>query len=218
MRVTFDPGSSLTAAALRLREVAPPRDPAALDRLIAETEQRLRGAVALEALGQDPRVQALRQAFRGAGVDPSRYRPSSEALARRVLRGDPLPRINPLVDLNNACSVEAMLPFGSYDASRIEGDVVLRPGAPGETYEAIGKTLAVEGKPVAADDAGAFGSPISDSRRTLVTETTTEVLVIAYSPRDVEPDLLLGALTRLAGLARELLDARPEAPVLAEAA
>ena len=77
---------------------------------------------------------AVRTMYKRVGIDPTKTRPSSEALLRRVRRGDELPRINSLVDVINWCSLETQLPFGLYDLDHIQGDVTLRLGRDGEEY------------------------------------------------------------------------------------
>jgi DNA/RNA-binding domain of Phe-tRNA-synthetase-like protein len=128
-------------------------------------------------------TSAVRAMYKRVGLDPTKHRPSSEALLRRVKRGDALPRVNSLVDVINWCSVESQLPFGLYDATRIEGPVVLRLGQAGESYPGIRKDeVHVEGRLVLADDHGPFGNPSSDSERTMVTESTTQALVVIFAP------------------------------------
>src|SRR5262252_5432906 len=75
---------------------------------------------------------AVRTMYKRVGLDPTKTRPSSEALLRRVRRGDPLPRINSMVDVCNWCSLEFQLPYGLYDAANVEGDIELRLGREGE--------------------------------------------------------------------------------------
>ena len=129
---------------------------------------------------------AVRTMYKRVGIDPTRRRPSSEALLRRVRRGEPLPRINAMVDVCNWCSLESQLPFGLYDASRIEGDVVLRLGAHGESYAGIRKDdVHVAGHITLADRLGPFGNPTSDSARTMVTTATTRALLVVFTPREV---------------------------------
>src|ERR1039457_3749082 len=84
---------------------------------------------------------AVRTMYKQCGIDPTKTRPSSEALLRRVRKGDSLPRVNSLVDLINWCSVESQLPFGLYDHDQIHGFVTLRLGAPGEAYPGIRKDI-----------------------------------------------------------------------------
>jgi DNA/RNA-binding domain of Phe-tRNA-synthetase-like protein len=126
---------------------------------------------------------AVRAMYRRVGLDPTKTRPSSEALLRRVRRGDPLPRINSLVDVINWCSLESQLPFGLYDRARISGGVTLRLGAPGEEYAGIRKDVVhLAGRLTLADAEGPFGNPTSDSARAMVTPATTHALIVVFAP------------------------------------
>src|SRR5262245_39082120 len=96
---------------------------------------------------------AVRTMYRRVHLDPTKTRPSSEALLRRIRKGDELPRINGLVDVINWCSLESQLPFGLYDREHIRGAVVLRLGRPGEQYAGIRKDVVhVDGRLTLADD------------------------------------------------------------------
>jgi DNA/RNA-binding domain of Phe-tRNA-synthetase-like protein len=124
--------------------------------------------------------------YKRVGIDPTKTRPSSEALLRRVRRGDELPRINSLVDIINWSSLETQLPYGVYDVDKIQGDVILRLGGGGEEYAGIRKdAVHVAGRLTLADDAGPFGNPTSDSARTMVTTDTTRALVVIFCPVSV---------------------------------
>jgi DNA/RNA-binding domain of Phe-tRNA-synthetase-like protein len=124
--------------------------------------------------------------YKRVGIDPTKRRPSSEALLRRVRKGEALPRINSMVDVCNWCSLEFQLPYGLYDAAHIEGDVVLRLGVAGESYPGIRKDdVNVEGRITLADARGPFGNPTSDSARTMVTTATTSALVVVFAPTEV---------------------------------
>ena len=132
-------------------------------------------------------VVAVRTMYKRVGLDPTKRRPSSEALLRRVRKGDPLPRINAMVDVCNWCSLEFQLPYGLYDAAHIDGDVVLRLGAPGESYPGIRKDdVHVGGRITLADRLGPFGNPTSDSARTMVTTATTRALVVVFAPFELD--------------------------------
>ena len=149
----------------------PLRDAAARMRLSAETPEI---------------IAAVRTMYKLIGIDPTKTRPSSEALLRRVRRGDALPRVNNLVDIINWCSCESQLPFGLYDLDRIRGSVALRLGAQGEQYDGIRKDVVhVAGRLTLADDSGPFGNPTSDSARTMVTTATTRALVVIFAPAPV---------------------------------
>src|SRR5688572_23995616 len=129
--------------------------------------------------------------YKRVGIDPTKRRPSSEALLRRVRKGEGLPRINSMVDVCNWCSLEFQLPYGLYDAAHIEGDVVLRLGTAGESYPGIRKDdVHVGGRITLADHRGPFGNPTSDSARTMVTPATTRALVVVFAPYELEPHRL----------------------------
>jgi DNA/RNA-binding domain of Phe-tRNA-synthetase-like protein len=130
-----------------------------------------------------PGAEQARALYKALGIDPTKTRPSSEALTRRLLKGESLHRVNTLVDALNLCSLRAQLPFGLYDADRLRPPVVLRRGAAGESYEGIRKgPVNVEGRPVLVDSEGPFGNPTSDSARTMITLATRRALVVAYAP------------------------------------
>lgn len=142
-----------------------------------------------------------RRLYRAAGVDPTRTRPSSEALLRRVLREHPLPRVNAAVDAINLASLFFLLPIGLYDLDRVRGDVELRRGRAGEAYPGIRKgEVHLEGRLGLFDAIGPFGSPTSDSTRTSVDETTRRLLAIVFATSAYPLASLAGDLDLLAGL------------------
>jgi DNA/RNA-binding domain of Phe-tRNA-synthetase-like protein len=150
-----------------------------LDALLAEAEASVRTSPPAESA-------AVRTMYKKVGIDPTKTRPSNEALLRRVRRGDTIPRINSAVDIVNWCSLEFQLPYGLYDAAKIEGGVMMRRGAEGEKYAGIRKDdVNVGGRITVADERGPFGNPTSDSARTMVTPATTELLVIIYAPIEI---------------------------------
>jgi DNA/RNA-binding domain of Phe-tRNA-synthetase-like protein len=151
----------------------------ALDAPMAEAESRVRA----EAPAERSDVRAM---YKAVGLDPTRRRPSSEALLRRVVKGDALPRINSLVDVCNWCSLEFQLPYGLYDLDRVRGAIDLRLGREGEEYGGIRKDVVhVAGRLTLADDVGPFGNPSSDSARTMVVPGATRALVVVFAPVQV---------------------------------
>jgi DNA/RNA-binding domain of Phe-tRNA-synthetase-like protein len=133
--------------------------------------------------GEIPELQSARELYRRTGEDPTKLRPSSEALLRRILRGEALYRVNSLVDTCNLCSLEFLLPIGLYDQDRIRGEVTARLGRAGEAYESLGKGVyAVESRLALFDEDGPFGSPTNDSKRTAITEATTACLMVIFAP------------------------------------
>jgi DNA/RNA-binding domain of Phe-tRNA-synthetase-like protein len=149
-----------------------------LDAPFAEAESRLRAGGADLAAA----LQRTRALYRAVGLDPTKTRPSSEALLRRVRRGETLPRVNTIVDLCNWCSVETQIAFGVYDRDRLAGDaVMLRLGAEGEGYDGIRKDrVNVAGRLTLSDAQGPFGNPTSDSLRTSVSTATRRVLFVLF--------------------------------------
>jgi DNA/RNA-binding domain of Phe-tRNA-synthetase-like protein len=129
-------------------------------------------------------VNRARELYRRFGVDPTRVRPSSEALLRRLKKGEPLPRINSLVDIANAMSVQLQVPVGLYDLGKAKGDeLVIRLGREGESYEGIGKErVNVAGRIVVADADGPIGNPSADSARTMITTDTEQAMWIYFLP------------------------------------
>lgn len=170
-----------------------------LDPLLAEAEARVRITPPAE-------VTSVRTMYKKVGIDPTKTRPSNEALLRRVRKGDTIPRINSAVDIINWCSLEFQLPYGLYDSSKISGGVTMRLGADGESYPGIRKDdVNVGGRITVADDTGAFGNPTSDSARTMVTPAATELLVVVYCPIEVSRAQLDGVVSKTAQRLADIL-------------
>lgn len=155
---------------------------------LERTLQELRHRHAGKSAGEIPSLRPARDLYHALGIDPTRHRPSPEALMRRVLRGDPFPRIHPAVDLANFWAVLSGLPVGLYDLDRIEGrEIHVRRGWPGESFPGIGKPdIHLEGRLVLVDALGPFGNPTSDSARTAVGKTTTRWLAVMFAPAQFE--------------------------------
>ena len=155
---------------------------------IAQEEEMVRQTMKLEEVNKWLPIRATRQAYKKLGKDPNRYRPSAEALRRRILRGLPLYRIDTLVDLINLVSIRSGYSIGGFDAMKIQGDqLVLGVGKEGEVYRGIGRgELNIAGLPVYRDDIGGIGTPTSDEERTKISLETTSLLMIinGYSGKD----------------------------------
>ena len=146
-----------------------------------EVQPQIKNVIEEKEWNDIPGVRGSRAAYKAFGRNPGRYRVSSEALLRRIRRGDELYHVNSVVDVNNLISVESGLSVGSYDLAHIQGTIILRKAENGEGYTGIGKDfLDMENMPVLADDEGIFGSSMSDSTRAMVTEQTKDILVVIY--------------------------------------
>jgi DNA/RNA-binding domain of Phe-tRNA-synthetase-like protein len=171
-----------------------------------ETErERLTARLATHYSGKQPAdipgVSETRALFHQLDIDPTKTRPSSEALLRRVLQGKGLPRVNPAVDVCNLCSLEHQLPFGLYDRDQVRGAIHVRVGREGEGYGGIRKQrVNLSGRLLLADDDGPFGAPTSDSSRTSVTAETHNLLVVVFCPLDRAGQHLSTALEHVSEL------------------
>lgn len=142
----------------------------------------------LEDINKRPPIFATRQTYKALGKDPNRYRPSAEALCRRIVKGMELYRIDTLVDLVNLVSLKTGYSIGGFDADKIQGrTITLGVGQHEEKFEGIGRgMLNIEGLPVYRDEVGGIGTPTSDEERTKITADTSHVLMIinGYSGKE----------------------------------
>lgn len=179
---------SFTLEGLRIGE----RNPE-LETALAELDAGLREKWKGVELNRITGIQPVREIYRAIGLDPTRYRPSSEALLRRVLKGESLYRINTLVNALNYCSLKHLVPYGLYDLEKIQPPVALRRGREGEGYPGIRKEFVnVSDRLCLADAAGPFGNPSSDSDRTKITMGTTRALVVPFLPPAMSADAVRG--------------------------
>lgn len=149
----------------------------------------------IDTLPKLPQIMAVRNMYKKLDFDPSRYRPASEALARRVLQHKGVYYVNSAVDASNFCSLKYLLPFGLYDLDKIEGSTVSYRRAMDGTYQNMGgNVVSTDGKPFLSDAAGVFGNPTSDSRRTAVSLTTTNLLSVIYAGADAKEEDLIPIL------------------------
>lgn len=166
-------------------------------------------------INQRPAIMATRKLYRALGKDPGRYRVSSEAMCRRIIKGNGLYRLTSLVDLINLVSVKSGYPISCLDADKIAGDTLtLGVGKKDEEYSGIGRgQLNIEGLPVYRDAEGGIATPTSDSIRTEITlqTTTVQININGFGPEmpmDEAIDwtcLLLERYAAASGLETEIL-------------
>ncbi len=142
--------------------------------------EKLRRELTTESLKDLPSIAATRRVYRSCGKDPSRYRPASEALIRRMLQGKELYQRDTLVDLVNLASIAYGYSIGGFDADKFSGDtLILGIGREGEPYEGIGRGMInIHGLPVYRDAIGGVGTPTSDHERTKMTLNTRHLVVL----------------------------------------
>ena len=141
---------------------------------------KFREELTTESLKEIASIAATRRVYKACGKDPSRYRPASEALIRRILQGKGLYQLNTLVDLVNLASIAFGYSIGGFDADKFEGNTLtLGIGREGEPYEGIGRGMInIQGLPVYRDAKGGVGTPTSDNERTKISEHTSHLLVL----------------------------------------
>jgi len=161
----------------------------------------------LEEINKRPTILATRKAYKVLGKDPNRYRPSAEALCRRILRDIPIYRLSTLVDIINIVSIKTGFSIGGFDSEKIVGDIELGVGNSNDVFEAIGRGLLnIDGLPVYRDAIGGVGTPTSDNERTKITSETKRILLIfnAYNGNE----FLMDAISDTSRLLTEYASAR----------
>ena len=170
-------------------------------RVVSEVRDRFSDPAAVAA---HPAVAAMRKLFRAAGCDPTRYRPASEALLRRLVKGAELPAIHPLVDVNNCLSAQIAVPCCVMAEGSLGSSLVFRIGDVGESYESLRGPFNCEAKPLLVDELGPVDAPITGSERVKVRSDTERCWLVAYLPQNVvspeEAWLALEAISRDAGV------------------
>ena len=143
-----------------------------------------------------PGILEWKLVWKALGADPNRYRPSAEALFRRIRKQNYLTPVHSGVDMNSFLSLQYEIPLGLYDSDKIEGNVLITIGTESDQYEGINNRLnTLTNILVNKDGQGAFGSPFVDSKRTAVTEETVNALHLFYLRPSMERDTALQLLT-----------------------
>ncbi len=154
-------------------------------------------------------VARTRKLYRLVGVDPTKDRPSSEKLLRRVIQRRPLPKVNKLVDAMNLVSLREQCPIGVYDSDKVVPPALIRIGTPDEEFIGLsGKSVNLEGRLAIGDGEGLFGNPSLDSARTIVTRETVRAFAIAWAPAEAPRSYLETVLAEIQHHAEEFCDAR----------
>jgi DNA/RNA-binding domain of Phe-tRNA-synthetase-like protein len=210
LEISVDPPlrAVLSLGVLVLEEIVQPAR--GNDQVIHAVESDVRSRFAEAPAREAFRVEA-RRLYKAFGIDPTKHRPSSEQLLLRIVKGDPFPRVNPIVDSVNVCQLAFGLPYGLYDLDALAAPIVARTGAPGEAYAGIRKgSISLEGRPCLADTRGPFGNPSSDSDRAKTSDATRRALVAIFGSPAMEDacwrDVLRGTFERFGALG---VEARP---------
>jgi len=183
-------------------------------RVVSQVRERFSEPAEIAA---HPPVAAMRKLFRAEGCDPTRYRPASEALLRRLVKGAELPQIHPLVDVNNCLSAELAVPCCVMAEGSLGSSLVFRAGQPGESYESLRGPFNLDAKPLLVDEIGPIDTPITGGERVKVKAETSSAWLVAYLPHEeVSADASWTALEAIgfsAGVNVERFECTPESAV-----
>ncbi|MEB3779550.1 MAG: hypothetical protein GSR85_04890 [Desulfurococcales archaeon] len=200
-------GISLAYGLVSEIEVKP--SPVIINKKLSQVEESIRREFkSSDALSQHPYVKSYRKLLWAFNIDPTKTRPSSEALARRVIRGKPIPRINNIVDIGNLVSLETLIPIGLYDYDRINPPLTLTTAKGSEEFEPIGgrKIKLKQGTPIIKDSTGKVVHvyPHRDSIHSMVTESTKTLLVIAAGAPGIPVKNLVQAVNMVISLIKSI--------------
>ena len=176
-----------------------------LDSFCAELRQTMEGRRPSDLES----VDRIRRLYHSLGIDPTKERPSSESLLRRVLKGRPVPKVSKLVDAMNLVSLQHQCPIGIYDWDKISPPVLVRIGRPDEHYVGMsGSAISLEGRLVVGGGEGLFGNPGHDSARTKVDLGTVRAFGIAWAPASAPRTFLETVIADMIDTAEEYCDAK----------
>ena len=163
----------------------------------------VRGKYNAETLKDNPTVRAYRDFYWKLNIDPTKTRPSGEALLRRVLHGNELPTISTVVDAYNLASMKTIIPISGFDSEKLNPPLNVRFADNGEKFVGIGmnKPITLTDKMLVLADKRQVLSiyPYRDSDYTKITEKTKDVLIVGYgAPGITEQQLKEAVETTLA--------------------
>jgi len=97
-----------------------------LEKFKKELVKEVKGKYTLDSLKDAPAFRAYRDFFWRVGIDPTKNRPAAEALIRRILRDNPIPNINTIVDAYNLASIKTEIALAAFDIQELRGNLVMR--------------------------------------------------------------------------------------------
>ncbi len=184
----------LKVLAIHLAEVEVKRGDPRLESFEEEVVRRARERWTLEGLREHPNLRAYRDFFWRIGIDPTKVRPSAEALLRRLLHGNPLPRINTLVDAYNLASIETAISLAAFDEDRLEGRPIMRMAREGESFLGIGmsRPISLRGGEIIISDSERLIAiyPYRDAEYSKVTEETRNALILVCGVPGISEEAL----------------------------
>ncbi len=201
-----------------IRGVDIQRDSPGLDVLKAEVARVIKSRYSLESVKDDPGFRAYRDFFWSVGIDPTKTRPASEALVRRLISGGRLPSINAAVDAYNLASAESGVPIAAFDADALEGGLTMRFALEGEMFAGIGmkEPIALKPNQVILTDAKKIVAiyPYRDSDGTKTTTATKNIRIVSCGVPGISKNRILEAYGKCAQYLKEYAGGVPSEPRL----
>jgi len=183
----------------RVANVAVERKNLELEKFKEELIKEVKSKYTLNSLKDAPTFRAYRNFFWRVGIDPTKNRPAAEALIRRILRDNPIPSINTIVDAYNLASIKTEIALAAFDIQELRGDLIMRFATRGEKFLGIGmeKLMDLEGLEVVVSDDEKLVAiyPHRDADRSKVTEKTKNILLLVCGVPGITMDMLAGAAT-----------------------
>jgi len=178
-----------------------------LEILKNEVITEIKGRFTLEQVKDEPLFRAYRDFFWSVGVDPTKTRPASEALVRRILAGKPLPSINTAVDAYNLASIRTGVPIGAFDADLLHGELSMRFAQEGEEFLGIGmeKPINLQKNQVILIDEKEIIAvyPYRDSDETKITPGTKTIHIVSCGVPKIEKETVIQAYDLASGYLKE---------------
>ncbi|HSQ53256.1 MAG TPA: phenylalanine--tRNA ligase beta subunit-related protein [Acidobacteriota bacterium] len=172
----------LTVLAFHINGVKIQKRDAELEKFKVTVTQQIRNEYDLNTVKDHPTFRAYRDFFWSIKIDPTKIRPAAEALIRRILAGKTLPCINTLVDAYNLASIKTRIALATFDADKLEGDLLMRFAEEGEQFSGIGmeKPLILRGGEIVVSDKEKLVAiyPYRDADNTKVTEKTKNIMMV----------------------------------------
>lgn len=209
---------NLRVAMIRLNDLKVGQSTSFFEEYEQEVFKEIRSKMTLEEAKDDTIFRSYRDLYWTFGMDPTKQRVSSEAVLRRVLKGQNLWRISDIVDIINLASAYHKIPIGLVDASKLDGDLVIRTAANGEVFQRIGgKTIVCGGREIVVADNKkivCFGYATHDSERTMITKETSSALVLLYGAESVTKPVMEDALKVTIDMIGQWLDCEVSEPMI----
>ncbi|MHA2150393.1 MAG: B3/B4 domain-containing protein [Candidatus Thorarchaeota archaeon] len=217
--ITFDidrPG--LSVAMIVLSDLKVGNSSSSFELYEQETFIELRSQMTLEEVKDDPIFRSYRDLYWTFGMDPTKLRVSSEAVLRRILKGQNLWRISNIVDIVNLASAYHKIPISLIDASKLNGNLIVRAAFDGELFQRIGdKLIMSRGREIVMADEKkivCFGWATHDSKRTMITKESNEVLVLLLGAKAVTKPAMDHALRITLDMIDQWLDCKVSEPTI----